>query len=156
MALYHKWHVKNDFAFVLQFFSLTSDSLQGYYKVFRHLNCAICGWLVYVKKNCIIYQIFIGIIPTFSEKSIQFTEVWPELRLQTWSKAIFKIYTSLDHFIIDIWQPPKWVLEAAIDRLKIQLGIISLFNQIWISSLSMAASKINFWRLSLLKCSIPV
>ena len=27
MVLYHKWDVKNDFAYVLQFFSLISDSL---------------------------------------------------------------------------------------------------------------------------------
>ena len=27
MTLYHKWEVKNDFAYVLQFFSLISDSL---------------------------------------------------------------------------------------------------------------------------------
>ena len=27
MALYHKWDVKNDFAYVLQFFSLISESL---------------------------------------------------------------------------------------------------------------------------------
>ena len=27
MALYHKWDVKNDFFYVLQFFSLISDSL---------------------------------------------------------------------------------------------------------------------------------
>ena len=27
MALYHKWDVKNGFAYVLQFFSLISDSL---------------------------------------------------------------------------------------------------------------------------------
>ena len=29
MALYHKWDVKNDFAYVLQFFSLISDGLDG-------------------------------------------------------------------------------------------------------------------------------
>ena len=29
MALYHKWDVKNGFAFVLQFFSLISDVLGG-------------------------------------------------------------------------------------------------------------------------------
>ena len=29
MALYHKWDVENDFAYVLQFFSLISDSLGG-------------------------------------------------------------------------------------------------------------------------------
>ena len=29
MALYHKWDVKNGFAFVLQFFSLISDGLGG-------------------------------------------------------------------------------------------------------------------------------
>ena len=31
MALYHKWDVKNDFAYALQFFSLISDSLGGVY-----------------------------------------------------------------------------------------------------------------------------
>ena len=29
MALYHKWNVKNGFAYVLQFFSLISDGLGG-------------------------------------------------------------------------------------------------------------------------------
>ena len=29
MALYNKWDVKNDFAYVLQFFSLISDDLGG-------------------------------------------------------------------------------------------------------------------------------
>ena len=29
MALYHKWDVKNDFPYVLQFFSLISDGLGG-------------------------------------------------------------------------------------------------------------------------------
>ena len=29
MALYHKWDVKNDFPFLLQFFSLISDGLVG-------------------------------------------------------------------------------------------------------------------------------
>ena len=29
MALYHKWDVKNSFAYVLQFFSLISDGLGG-------------------------------------------------------------------------------------------------------------------------------
>ena len=29
MALYHKWDVKNDFAYLLQFFSLNSQGLGG-------------------------------------------------------------------------------------------------------------------------------
>ena len=29
MALYHKWDVKNDFAYVLQFFSIISDGPVG-------------------------------------------------------------------------------------------------------------------------------
>ena len=33
MASFHKWDVKNDFAFVLQFFSLISDGLAGVKKV---------------------------------------------------------------------------------------------------------------------------
>ena len=39
MALYHKWDVKNDFAYVLQFFSLISDSLCSV--VAGHLNEAL-------------------------------------------------------------------------------------------------------------------
>ena len=31
MALYHKWDVKNDFAYELQFFLLISDDLGGVY-----------------------------------------------------------------------------------------------------------------------------
>ena len=109
--------------------------VQGYYKVFINLKCAICGWLVYVKKNCITYQIFIGIIPTFSENFTQFNQVWPQIWPQMWSEANLRIYTSLDCFIIDSLK--KWILEAAIDRLEIQLGTISPFNQLWISSLLM-------------------
>ena len=33
MALCHKWDVKNDFVYVLQFFSLISDSLGSVYDV---------------------------------------------------------------------------------------------------------------------------
>ena len=34
-------------------------------------------WLISLcEKNCITYQIFIGIIPTFSENFIQFNQVW--------------------------------------------------------------------------------
>ena len=38
------------------------------------------------------------------------------------------MYKSLQHFIIDSLQ--KCILEAAIDRLDIQLGKISPFNQV--------------------------
>ena len=37
MALYHKWDVKNDFAYLLQFFSLISDSL-GSVKLYNRLS----------------------------------------------------------------------------------------------------------------------
>ena len=73
-------------------------------------------WLISLcAKNCITYQIFIGIIPTFSENFIQFNQVWPQLQLQTWSEAILRIYTSLDHFIIDSLQNGFWRLPL-IDR----------------------------------------
>jgi hypothetical protein len=70
-----------------------------------------------VSKNCIKYEILIGIIPIFSEKFIQIDKVWPQLQPKMWSEAILRIYTSLDHFIIDSLQ--KWILEAAIDILDI-------------------------------------
>ena len=70
------------------------------------------------KKNCIKYQILIGIIPKFSENFIQINQGCPQLKPQTWSEAILRIYTGLDHFVIDSLQ--KWILKAAIDRLEIQ------------------------------------
>ena len=59
------------------------------------------------------------------------------LKPKTWSEAILRIYLSLDHFINDRLQ--KRILETAIDKLDIQLGTISPFNQHWISRQSMAA-----------------
>ena len=54
MALYHKWDVKNDFAYVLQFFSLISDGLGSvtvYFVSLVHLavfpayvNSGLFGW----------------------------------------------------------------------------------------------------------------
>ena len=123
--------------------------VQGYYKVFIHLKCAICGQLVYVKIICNTNQIFIGIKPIFSENFIQINQVWPQLQLKMWSQAIFRIYTGFDHFYH--WRPPKCILEAAIDKLEIQFGKISPFNQYWISSLSMAFSKNLFWRLQMIQ-----
>ena len=109
----------------------------------------ICGYLIHVNKNCSKLQILIGIIPTFSENFIQINQVWPQLQPKTWSEAILRMYKSLHHFIIDSLQ--KCILEAAIDRLDIQLGTISPFNQDWISRQSMTASKMHFWRLSMIK-----
>ena len=113
----------------------------------------ICGSLVHVNKNCRKLQILIGIIPTFSENFIQINQVWPQLQPKTWSEAILRIYLGLDHFLIDSFQ--KYILEATIDRLEIQLGTISPFNQDWISKQSMAASKMHFQRLSMRKWSKP-
>ena len=132
-------------------FYLSSQVLQGYQKVFIRLKCAISAKLVHVNTNCIKYQILIGIIPTFSENFIQIDKVWPRLQPKTWSEAILRMYTSLDHFSIDSLK--KWILEAAIDRLDIHFGTISPFNQHWISWQSMAASKMHFWRMSMIKWS---
>ena len=94
-------------------------------------------------------QNLIGIIPTFSENFIQISQVWPQLQPKTWSKAVFEKYKSANHFIIDSRQ--KYILEAAIDRLDIQLVTILPFNPEWISRQSMTAFKIHFWRLSMIK-----
>ena len=75
----------------------------------------------------------------FSENFIRINQVWPQLQPQTWSEAILKIYTGLDHLYH--WQPPKWILEAAIDRLEIQCWLKGEIVHKWMSSLSMAASK---------------
>ena len=55
MALYHKWDVKNGFAFVLQFFSLISDCLGGVEKslLFSHI-------LYYLSKEFEIENYFLA------------------------------------------------------------------------------------------------
>ena len=41
-------------------------------------------WLISkCERNCIKYQILIGIIPTFSENFIQINQEWPQLKPQT-------------------------------------------------------------------------
>ena len=91
-----------------------SNAIQGEYYVFRHLKCAICESLFRVKTKCIKNQIFIGILSTFSEKFFQIKHVWP----QTWSEAILRIGTGLDHFYH--WQPPKWILDNDVKLSQIQ------------------------------------
>ena len=100
-----------------------------------------------MNKNCRKLQILIGIMSTFFENFIQINQVWPQLQPKTWTEAILRIYSGLDHFLSDSLQ--KCTLEAAIDRLDIKLGTISPFNQDWISRQSITASKMHFWRLSM-------
>ena len=107
----------------------------------------ICGPLVHVNKNCRKLQILFGIRPAFSENFIQNKQVWPQLQPKTWFEAILKIYKSAPHFIIDSLQ--KCILEAVIDCLEIQSWLKGESVPIWMSSLSMAASKMHFWRLSM-------
>ena len=75
--------------------------------------------------------------------------MWPQLWLQTWSEAILRIYMGLHHFIIDSLQ--NAFLEAVIDCLEIQSWLKGEIVPNWMSSLSMAASKMHFWRLSMIK-----
>ena len=43
MGLYHKWDVKNGFAYVFQFFSLISDGLGGVHRVVWELRMEPAG-----------------------------------------------------------------------------------------------------------------
>ena len=86
---------------------------------------------------------------TFSENFIQIIQVWPQLQPKTWSEAILRIYKSLHHFIIDSLQ--KCILEAVINCLEIQSWLKGEIVPNWMSSLSKAASKMHFWRLSMIK-----
>ena len=106
----------------------------------------ICDSLVHVNKNCGKVQILIGIIPIFSENFIQINQVWPQLQPKTWSKAILKKYKSciILSIVNGIDSLQKGILEAVIDRLDIQLGTISPFNQDWISRQLITASKNAF------------
>ena len=107
----------------------------------------ICGLLVHISKNCSKLQILIGIMSTFSENYIQIDKVWPQLQPKTWSEAILKKYKSCTILSIDSLQ--KYILEAVIDCLEIQSWLKGEIVPIWMSSLSMAASKMHFWRLSM-------
>ena len=105
--------------------------------------------MVHVIKNWSILQILIGIIPTFSENFIHNKQVWPQLQPKTWFEAILKIYKSAHHFIIDSLQ--SCILEAVIDCLEIQSWLKGEIVLNWMSRLSMALSKMHFWRLSMIK-----
>ena len=58
MALYHKWDLKSGFAFVLQFFSLLSDCLDGVKFIYQIgiLEIKRRGWFDY-KLNLSVYLI---------------------------------------------------------------------------------------------------
>ena len=43
MALYHKWDVKNDLAYVLQFFLLISDGLVGVWFRQQKKDTSLCN-----------------------------------------------------------------------------------------------------------------
>ena len=105
--------------------------------------------MVHVSKNCSKLQILIGIMATFSENFIQINQLWPQLQPKTWSEAILRMYKSLLHFIIESLQ--KCILEAFIDCLEIQSWLKGEIVPNWMSSLSKAASKMHFWRLSMIK-----
>ena len=107
----------------------------------------ICGLLVHISKNCSKLQILIGIMSTFSENYIQIDKVWPQLQPKTWSEAILKKYKSCTILSIDSLQ--KCILEAVIDCLEIQSWLKGEIVPNWMSSLSMTASKMHFWRLSM-------
>ena len=117
------------------------------YKVFRHLKCAICGWLVYVKKIALYIKFLLLSYPHSLNILFNSTSVMASNVTQGHSQNLH-MFGPFYH-----WLPPKWILKTAVDSLEIQLGIISTFNQLWISSISMAASKIHFWRLSMIKWS---
>ena len=82
-------------------------------------------------------QILIGIIPTF--KLIKCGLSYSLKRDPRPFSECTKVCTSLS------------LTASKIDRLDIQLGTISPFNQDWISRQSMTASKMHFWRLSMIK-----
>ena len=105
--------------------------------------------MVHVSKNCSKLQILIGIMATFSENFIQINQLWPQLQPKTWSEAILRMYKSLLHFIIDSLQ--QCTLEAVIYCLEIQSWLKGKIVPNWMSRLSMAASKMHFWRLSMIK-----
>ena len=86
-------------------------------------------------------------MPTFSENFIQINQLWPQLQPKTWSEAILRICKSLHHFIIDSLQ--KCILEAVINCLEIQSWLKGEIVPNWMSSLSITASKMHFWRLSM-------
>ena len=98
--------------------------------------------MVHISKNCSKLQILIGIMSTFSENYIQIDKVWPQLQPKTWSEAILKKYKSCT--ILSINSLQKCILEAVIDCLEIQSWLKGEIVPNWMSSLSIAASKMHF------------
>ena len=78
-----------------------------------------------------LYQIFIGIIPTFAINFVQINQVLPQLQPQMWFEAILRIYMGLDHFIIDsLWSEKSndfksWFQGLFNNASRIRMGISS-------------------------------
>ena len=126
--------------------------LQGYYKFFRHRKCAICGWLVYVKKKALYIKFLLVSYPHFLNISFNLTKCGLSYGFKHDPRP-FSEFTQVWTILSLTASKMDFGGCHCIDRLEIQLGTISLFNQLWISSLSMAASKIHYWRLSMIRWS---
>ena len=77
MALYHKWDVKNDFTYVLTFFSLISDSLGSVYNL----------QLLYACMQCLMYTILTGNISESGSRPAP-SNVWTSCKISRKSKLL--------------------------------------------------------------------
>ena len=80
MTLYHKWDVKNDFAYVLQFFSLISDSLGSVKGNCIKFRChTVCGPRKPIPKSFAVASFCLFTLPkkglTFQKKTVKLHHV---------------------------------------------------------------------------------
>ena len=103
MALYHKWDVKNGFAYVLQFFSLIFDSLGG---------------VVQLRYNgAIVFQEMHFTLPRFHDKLINLVNSQSQFLLKFKSHyfVISQILRhcctcTLQYLIMSVWTSFDWEL----------------------------------------------
>ena len=95
-------------------FTKSTAAVQGYYKVFRHLKCAIWGWLVYVKKIAFIKS-------NYYWYHTHINQMWTLLKPLTWSEIILRIY-------IDKVEIQSWLKVEIVPNLISSISVAAYWN----------------------------
>ena len=117
MALYHKWDLKNDFAYVLQFFSIVSDGLGrlwrddvGFWTIFS---------LVYLQTHTRNFANVIRIIRIIKALNDWFLGMicWNSLFQWIWRQWVTKVVEALGSYNLMKWIISSWLFTKLYDFL---------------------------------------
>ena len=125
----------------LDMFENHTGCLLGF-NIRKYVTCAIFGSLLHMKKMHKESNFYWYHPQPFLKISFKLTKCGLSYSLKCNPRPFSectRVCTIFYH-----WQPPKWGLKATIDRLEIQCWLKGEIVPNWISSLPMAAFKIQF------------